>query len=160
MNISHLKALAAGLLLMGSAAASAQETPDAVRLTYADGEVTEILLEKTPKCTFGDNELTVAAEDATFVFSLEEGAVTATFVTAGNSGTQTIADTRKVSISPTSYGIEIKGLRPGSSVAAYDITGRRTAGTSVSSDGTASLQLPAGISVISTEDKSFKIIRK
>lgn len=158
----NFKSLAATALLLLPAFASAQEeAPNAVRLTYADGEVTELLLESAPSCRFAEDDLVVTAGDDTFVFSLEGGSVTATFVKIDGSGAETFSDdARKAIISLTAYGIEISGLRPGSAVTAYDLTGRHTASVAADGNGNASLQLPAGVSIISTEEKSFKIIRK
>jgi len=155
-------------LMLLPAMSRADDTTTTVQylvVTQNDGSVTKFALTDVPVVSFDGDSIEVTAAGEVLKFDLI-GVSGYTFseedVTTGvNSPTVDAGDTTKPSFKAGSAGFS--GLKNGSTILVYTITGKAVAAVTADAEGNATVdlsQLPKGIYIIKTPGKSYKIVNK
>lgn len=159
--------IAAALMLLPgmSRADNATVTVQYLVVTQNDGSVTKFALADVPVVSFDGDSIVVTAAGEVLKFDLigvSGYAFSEEDVTTGiNSTTVDGSDATKPSFKAGSAGFS--GLKNGSTILVYTITGKAVTAVKADTEGNATVdlsQLPKGIYIIKTPGKSYMIVNK
>ena len=141
--------------------AFAQATEKALKIHLNSGDHQFFILSSEPVITFEGTDCVIKSSELSARYDMGD-LYFAEFVDHTSAIDEEMKESLTVDLSNPGAVI-IKGMKPGSPVALYNLGGILISGESADSDGTAVLdisQLPAAIYIITSNETSFKIYKK
>lgn len=145
------------LLSLALAPLASFANTSSVWLSDASGNVTELQLSDVPTVKYSGNEIVVTAGETTLRFEGEGVSFTFSDPAQGSVDQNTFPG-KNIKVTLNADTVSLSGLIPGSTVAAYSVSGVKTAEATASPSGSASLSLLPGINIIVTPSRTFKIL--
>lgn len=149
------------VLLVQMSPVAAQETEKALKVHMNNGEPQFFILSSEPVITFEGNECVIKSSEFSARYDMGD-VYYAEFVDHTTAIEEEMKEALTVDLSDPDV-IVIRGMKPDSPVAIYDLRGMFLSGTAADSEGTAVLSissLPAAVYIVTSNETRFKIYRK
>ncbi len=153
-----MKKILSLLLLLVFAVSGKADNATAIKLLLEDGSSQVFQLDDNPKAFFQGEALVIASKKQEIRVSLDKGAVAQVMYVSASDGIREMSDGHQSVFRVSDDGLNASGLKPGSMVYVYDISGAVVAKAIAGKDGSLTVPLSGkGVFVVKTAVSSIKI---